>query len=83
MIRKSSRLSIFFQLTKKFRTHGCTDAVDKMVQVKMGGICSEHCLSDYDPSYLMKRTLMSDVYVKPKLKPDAVPSRTLPSFLSR
>ncbi|XP_037088281.1 uncharacterized protein LOC119108843 [Pollicipes pollicipes] len=42
------------------------------------GICSSHfSQADYDPSYLVKRTLMPDV--KPRLKEGAIPSLYLPS----
>ena len=49
--------------------------------VKNAVVCSEHFVeTDYDPSYLVKRTLMPNV--KPSLKPDAIPSRNLPSASS-
>lgn len=41
-------------------------------------ICSLHFTNDdYDPSYLVKKSLMCDV--KPWLKPDAIPSHNIPS----
>ena len=45
-------------------------------------VCSLHFTSDdYDPSYLVKRSLMPNV--KPLLKPKAVPSQNIPSHPAR
>lgn len=45
-------------------------------------ICSLHFTSeDYDPSYLVKRSLMPNA--KPSLKPGVVPSQNIPSHPTR
>ena len=60
--------------------HKC--ARQDFFSIQTGAICSEHFTeADYDPSYLVKRALVSGA--RPSLKPDAIPSKNLPSSLSR
>lgn len=60
--------------------HRC--ARQDFIYTKTASVCSLHfTVEDYDPSYLVKRNLMPNV--KPRLKPDAIPSQNIPSHPTR
>ena len=82
--RREEGLAFFrFPKDKALRTewlHKCARG-DKL-NLDNTAVCSKHFLAaDYDPSYLVKRTLFPDM--KPKLISGAVPSQNLPTSISR
>ena len=82
--RRESGLAFFrFPKDKALRTawlHRCGRKDE--FNLDSTAVCSKHFLpTDYDPSYLVKRTLLPDT--RPRLRSGAVPSQNLLTSISR